>query len=536
MAATLERQIGRMCIVGFEGHTAPAYLLDWLRAGRVGGIILFARNIISPAQVHDLTESLRAACPDDLLIAIDQEGGAVARLRASNGFTEVPGAMALAATPKGERHTENVYEVLGAELRAVGIDWDYAPCLDLAYNADNPSLGTRSFGLDPSRVGQLAGAAVRGLQAAPHQVAACGKHFPGLGDTAIDTHLALPIIYTPLEQLMAVDLQPYKSIVEAGVASVMVTHTIFASLDADLPATLSPVVVRHLLRDALGYDGVACTDCMEMKAIADHISAGESAVLAALAGIDAILFSHTPKMQAEVYDALLAAARSGRLPASIIADANRRLAALRTFAVHPPFSLEPVYSERHRTTALNAARAALAVVPAKASVRVPGASHGDATEPFDTSSDLMAATRVGVIEFPSHLDSGVSETAGLTGFAAEAKARMPEARVIIWRQGDPAVHTLAATCSPLVIAVRSAHLSPTQAAAARALIAAAPGEVIIVALRNPYDVALFGGEPKVRAVLCTFGDGAPSLAAAADALAGDFHPSGAVPVPLGAPM
>ncbi len=517
MSLSLERRIGRMCIVGFEGVTAPEYLLDWLRAGRVGGVILFSRNIASVEQVIALTDSLRAAAPDGVIIGIDQEGGAVARMRAEHGFSEVPGAMALASSGQGARHAEAVYGVLGAELRAVGIDWDYAPCVDLAYNRDNPSLGTRSFGRDEARVGALAAAAVRGLQAEPHQVAACGKHFPGLGDTAIDTHLALPTVTTSLDQLRGVDLQPYRGIINAGVASIMVTHTLFAALDNRLPATLSPLVVSGLLRGELGYDGAVCTDCMEMKAIADNFGAGESAVLAALAGIDAILFSHTPSMQSEAYEALLSAARSGRLPESLIADANRRLDALRAFAVRPRAAASVVRSEAHQAIALEAARAALSVVPATA----------------DLFAGAGEAHTTAVIEFPSLLESGIVEAGGVTGFARAAETWLPGAQVHVWRTGaqpDAAAFDLARRADLLVIGTRSAHLNPAQAAHARALIDAAPGRVIIAALRNPYDAALFAGLDKVNGVLCTCGDAEPSLIAAAESLAGAFAPSGALPV------
>jgi beta-N-acetylhexosaminidase len=517
MTLSLERRIGRMCIVGFEGVTAPDYLLDWLRAGRVGGIILFSRNIASVEQVIALTDSLRAAAPDELLIGIDQEGGAVARMRAEHGFTEVPGAMALASSADGVRHAEAVYAVLGAELRAVGIDWDYAPCVDLAYNRDNPSLGTRSFGRDAARVGVLAGAAVRGLQAAPHQVAACGKHFPGLGDTAIDTHLALPTVTASIEQLRDVDMQPYHSIIRAGVASIMVTHTMFAALDDRLPATLSPFVVSRLLRGELSYDGAVCTDCMEMKAIADNFGAGESAVLAALAGIDAILFSHTPAMQAEAYEALLAAARSGRLPEALIDDANRRMDALRAFAVQPRGDAAVVRSEAHRQTALEAARAAISIVPADA----------------DLFAGRAEKRTTAVIEFPSLLESGIVEAGGVTGFARAAADRLPGAHVHIWRTGaepDTAAFDLARRADLLVIGTRSAHLNTRQADHARALIDAAPGRVIVVALRNPYDAPLFIGLDKVNAVICTCGDAEPSLIAAAESLSGAIVPSGIPPV------
>ncbi|MBE0691345.1 MAG: beta-N-acetylhexosaminidase, partial [Anaerolineae bacterium] len=333
--ASLEAKIGQMLLVGFEGLTAPDYLLDWLREGRVGGVILFARNVESPAQVAALTGAIHAAATYGAIVSIDQEGGTVARLR--EGFTESPGAMALASAREGEALTEAVSAVLARELRALGIGWDYAPVVDLTYTAANPSVGTRSFGSDADSVARLAAAAVRGFQRGG--VAACVKHFPGLGDTPIDTHMAMAVVDTPVEHLIKHDLVPYRAAIAAGVASVMITHVLYRALDADHPATLSPVVVHRLLREALGYDGVVTTDCLEMRAVRDHYGARESAVLAALAGIDAILFSHTRAMQEAAYDGLLEAARSGRLGADAIDGANRRMLALKEAYAAPPGDL-----------------------------------------------------------------------------------------------------------------------------------------------------------------------------------------------------
>ncbi|MFN8449093.1 MAG: beta-N-acetylhexosaminidase [Anaerolineae bacterium] len=292
-------KIGQMLCVGFAGLTAPDYLLDWLRAGRVSGVILFARNVESPEQLARLTESLHAAAKFPLLVSIDQEGGTVARLR--DGFTESPGALALASAAEDRlARAERVTRMLGEEMRALGINWVYAPAVDLLHHFENPALGTRSFGTDADAVSDLAVASVRGFQSAG--VAACVKHFPGLGNTAVDTHVALPILSVSEQALLESDLLPYRAAVAAGVASIMTTHTIFSALDAVYPATLSPHIIRRLVRGTLGFQGVVTSDCMEMKAIAAHHSPAESALLAAQAGVDLILFSHTPSMQAAAYD------------------------------------------------------------------------------------------------------------------------------------------------------------------------------------------------------------------------------------------
>jgi beta-N-acetylhexosaminidase len=502
---SLETQIGQMCYVGFEGLIAPDYLLHWLRAGRVGGVILFARNVESPAQVAALTDSLQAAAPYGVIISIDQEGGTVARLR--DGFTESPGAMALSSARDGEQLTERVSALLATELRALGIHWDYAPAVDISYNAANPSVGTRSFGGDPARVSRLGAAAIRGFQSAG--VAASAKHFPGLGNTPIDTHLDLPVLDTPLEHLLAVDLAPYRAAITAGTASIMLTHVMYSALDADHPVTVSPVVVQRLIRGELAYDGIVTTDCMEMQAVSDRYGAGESAVLAALAGIDAILFSHTRSRQEAVYEALLAAAHSGRLPLAVIEGANRRLATFKQRWLKPRADIGIIRAPEHLALAHEVARAGTTLLRAGAA--------------------LLLRGNVTVIEFPSIFDSGILESGGLSGFSRLLTSRLPDAHVHIVREGTPADALLqtAREAETLVLATRNAHLNAERLALCKSIVAQSR-QAVLVCLRNPYDAGALGAG--ADSILCTCGDSAPSLEAAVEALMGDYIPTGSLPV------
>jgi beta-N-acetylhexosaminidase len=501
---TLETQIGQMLFAGFEGLEAPDYILEWLREGRIGGVILFARNVQSKTQVAALTDALQAAAPYGVIISIDQEGGTVARLR--EGFTESPGAMALACAEAAEALTERVSRVLAEELRALGIHWTYAPVVDISYNAENPSVGTRSFGSDPARVARLGAAAVRGFQSAG--IAASAKHFPGLGDTPIDTHLALPALDTPVETLLKRDLDPYRAAIAAGVASVMLTHVMYTALDAEYPATLSPVVAQRLLRGELAYDGVVSTDCLEMQAITNHYGPGETAVLVALAGIDAVLFSHTRARQEAAYAGLLDAARSGRLPLARIEEANRRLARFKAQYLLPRADLSVVRSPAHLAAAQEAARASITLLRGGEALPLSGA--------------------VGVVEFPSIHESGIIESSGLTGLGRRLKARLPQAEVVIQKAGadSGAAEALAARADRLVLAVRNAHIDPPQRMLARRLMQRAR-RVVLVCLRNPYDAGVL---PGADSIVCTCGDSTPSVEAAADALLGDFRPAGRLPV------
>ena len=317
-------------MVGFDGTSPPAHILAWLASGRIGGIYLFARNIKSPAQVKRLVDECRAAAKHPILVGIDQEGGIVARLR--QGFTESPGAMALGASGDHQL-AEDVAFMMGTELAALGINWNFAPVADIAHQPANPSVSTRSVGADARLVSRIVAAQIRGFQRAG--VAATVKHFPGLGNTVVDTHDDLATVSGPLDYLYRRDIMPFRAAIAADVACVMLTHVMYEALDADLPATLSPRVVNGLLRTELGYEGAVCTDCMEMKAITRGFGAGESAVLAVLAGVDMPLFSHTRRHQEAAYEALLAAVRSGQIPQTRIDESVTRIRLLKSrFNLH----------------------------------------------------------------------------------------------------------------------------------------------------------------------------------------------------------
>ncbi len=503
-------KVGQMLMVGFHGLEAPQYILDWLKEGKVGGIILFARNVETPQQLADLCQSLHEAAKYPILISIDQEGGAVARLR--EGFSQSPGAMALSATDD-EQLTEDVSRVLGQEMATLGINWTYAPAVDITYNKENPTVGVRSFGTDKETVSQFASAAVRGFQSAG--VAACAKHFPGLGDTAIDTHLALATLDAPVEQVIMNDLLPYRATMDEGLASIMTTHTVFAELDNDYPATLSPVVIKSLLREDLGFDGVVTTDCMEMKAISDNYGTGESAVLAMLAGVDIVLFSHTRSMQEEAYSAMIAAAESGRVPLEIIDRANERIAKFKT---EYPARVESIESIREEEN-LELMRAA-----AKKSLIMP---KNNGVIPLNT--DL----KIGLIEFASYLDSNAVEFAGLTGLSTALRTVIPTIETAIIRvsvndeETQARAKVLAESCDILIVATRNAHLWEHIQSLAESYLNTAPQSVLL-ALRNPYDAEVLQAD----AVICTFGDAEPSLEAVVSALMGKFAPSGKLPVSL----
>ena len=512
---SLEEKIGQLCMVGFHGLEAPDYILEWLASGRIGGVILFSRNIESPEQVAKLTQMCHQAAKHPILIGIDQEGGSVARLQ--KGFSQSPGAMALGASGS-EDLAFRVSKVLATEMCALGINWDYAPVVDITHNISNPSVGTRSLGTDKDQVSRLAAAEVRGFQAGG--VAACAKHFPGLGNTPIDTHEALAIIDTPLDFLWDNDLVPFRAAVKAGVKTVMVTHVTFEALDNQYPATLSPVIASQLLREKIGFAGVTTTDCMEMKAITSHYQPGESAVLAALAGHDLILFSHTRSVQEAAFDGLLNAAHTGRLSIEQIdASVERILALKEQVAIKTPPDLSLIGSQEHLQIMQEAARAGITILRAD-------------TDIFPLVPD--SGKHIGIIEFASYLESNAAESGGQTGFIARLSERLPRIDAVALQSNNASPTSsadallLAERADILIVATRSAHLFPQQLEWASKYLVAAK-QSILICLRNPYDVDVL---PDADTVICTCGDNAPSIQAVVDALAGDYVPTGHLPVPV----
>lgn len=327
--------VGDLLLLGFEGTAPDPALREWFEAVRPGGVLLFARNIQSPEQVADLTAALqRWRGESPLLVAVDQEGGRVSRF--GPPFTVFPGSGALGRAGDA-RLAERVGRVLGAELKAVGVTVNLAPVLDLRLGPENPVLGERSLGSDPAAAARLGAALIRGMQEAG--LAATAKHFPGHGGTAVDSHVALPVVAGDAAWLARTPLVPFQAAVAAGVAAVMTAHVRYPALDPDLPATLSPRILA-LLREDLGFGGVAVTDDLLMGAIAETWPAEEAAVLALEAGADLLLLSGDAAIQARVVTAVERAAGTGRLPGTRLAEAAARLERLRR-RVGPPRPLPP---------------------------------------------------------------------------------------------------------------------------------------------------------------------------------------------------
>jgi beta-N-acetylhexosaminidase len=281
----IRQQVGQLLMAGFTGTTLPVELRALAREFDLGGIVLFARNVVEPAQVLELSrevQELSRTAP--VWVGIDQEGGRVQRVKAP--LAAWP-PMATLGRADDEALTRAFAEALAREVRAMGISIDFVPVMDVLTNARNPAIGDRAFSEDAAVVARHGVAVIETLQA--QGLPGCAKHFPGHGEASVDSHEALPVIDLPPDRLEAVEWVPFRAAIAAGVASVMTCHVLVPSLDEDAPATQSPAIIEGELRGTLGFDGVVFTDDLDMRAISGRQQPGEAAVRALAAGCDVLL-------------------------------------------------------------------------------------------------------------------------------------------------------------------------------------------------------------------------------------------------------
>jgi beta-N-acetylhexosaminidase len=319
---SIRREIGQLLIGSLPGTTLTPEIRSLAREFSLGGLILFSRNIEEPEQVAELAIDIQSLASDlPLWVSVDQEGGRVARLR--KPFTEWP-PMAVLGRSGNTELASRFAAALAAELKEVGVTLDYAPVLDILTNPKNPVIGDRALAEDADLVARLGAAIIRGLQ--DTGVAACGKHFPGHGDTSVDSHLDLPLVEHPPDRIRRVECVPFREAIRAGVAFIMTAHVLVPALDEERPATLSPRIVQALLRDELGFQGVILSDDLEMKAIAKTYAVPDAAVQALAAGCDGILIcSGDVDTQARTLEALVHAVEQGRVAYTRLDDAQTRL-------------------------------------------------------------------------------------------------------------------------------------------------------------------------------------------------------------------
>ncbi|HEX3344296.1 MAG TPA: beta-N-acetylhexosaminidase [Polyangiaceae bacterium] len=322
---------GELVVGGFPGTSLPEGFARALRGRRRGGAILFKPNLGGgPEQVAGLARAIHAASPYTPFVGVDQEGGRVARLKAP--LLEVP-PMRTVASWGDEALAERIARAVGAELAALGFTIDFAPVLDVNTCPHNPVIGDRAFGDDPSTCARFGAAWVRGLQSSG--VLACGKHFPGHGDTSKDSHVDLPVVDQPLERLEHVELVPFRAAVAAGVATLMTAHVVYPALDRARPGTMSAAVCTAL-RERVGFRGALVSDDLEMQAIAARMDVEDAAVQAVAAGCDVLLVCWSDEKQDRAVEAIAREAeKSPAFRARCEEAAGRASAARRRVSARP---------------------------------------------------------------------------------------------------------------------------------------------------------------------------------------------------------
>ena len=328
---------------GFVGTTVPAWIEREYAAG-LAAVCLYGANVVGAEQFSRLCADLRVVAPE-LVLAVDEEGGDVTRVHFATGSPH-PGNAVLGRIDDLDL-TRASAVAIGRELTAYGITLDLAPVVDVNSADDNPVIGVRSFGRDPALVARHSAAFVDGLQSVG--VAACAKHFPGHGDTVTDSHLALPRIDVPREVLAARELEPFRAAVAAGSACLMTSHIVVTAIDADQPATFSAKVLRGVLRDELGYDGVVVSDALDMAGASAETGIPEAAVRALVAGCDLLCISSETTEQefGQVVEAVVSAVAAGRLERSRLQEAAGRVDRLvRTYPPRPTEDAGSTVNER----------------------------------------------------------------------------------------------------------------------------------------------------------------------------------------------
>jgi beta-N-acetylhexosaminidase len=449
----LGRLAEAILIPPFPGGEEPAWVRTAL-AGGLAGVTLFGPNVHDRDQLARLTARLRSAATEPV-IAIDEEGGDVTRISHRTG-SDYPGNAALGAIDDVEL-TRSVYAALGADLAALGINLDLAPAVDVNTAAENPVIGTRSFGDDPALVARHAAAAVTGLQSAG--VAACAKHFPGHGSTTLDSHLVVPTVDASLRVLRDRDLPPFEAAIAAGVRAIMPSHLRVPELTGDLPASLSRRAQTDLLRGELGFTGLIVSDGLEMRAVSEPYGIPEAAVLAVMAGTDLLCLGRDQDHLSflAVRTAIVEAVRSGRLRGERLEEAAARVTELREWTGTAATARRPAGHEA----------VALGLAAARRAVRLRG-----------TPPTLRQPLIVQLVP-PSNLAVGAVPW-GLSAFAGADSYRQvstgtPDEDVPYLVSGLLA----AANDRSLVIVVRDAHRHPVARQAVQLMLAGRPDAVVV---------------------------------------------------------
>lgn len=527
---SLEEKIGQMLMPDFRnwnGENVTEMLPEIEQAVKqyhLGGVILFRENVVTTEQTARLVADYQKAAEKyGLLMAIDQEGGIVTRLQSG---TDMPGNMALGAT-RSKDLSYDVGKAIGEELQALGINMNLAPVLDVNNNPDNPVIGVRSFGESPELVAELGVAYTKGLQATG--VAATAKHFPGHGDTAVDSHIGLPEVPYDKERLLDVELYPFQQAMNAGIDAVMTAHVTFPKIDGTkviskkdgteiaLPATLSPKVLTGLMREDMGYDGVIITDALNMKAITDHFGSVDAAVRAVKAGTDIVLM---PVGLEEVANGLIEAVNSGDINVERIEQSVERILTLKlnrgVIKSEDTPDIENVIenakkvvgSEDHKQVEQEAAEQSITLVKNQQILPLRPTETGKIVV---IGNSFINSLYQAIL--PYHENTVLVQASG--PLSEDELNEIKDAEAII--------------AGTYTYNVSSRSETSSQMKLINQLIQELDSPVTGVGIRNPYDIMAY---PEIDSYLAQYGFRDASFEATAAALFGEINPSGLLPVTI----
>ncbi|NEW04853.1 beta-N-acetylhexosaminidase [Paenibacillus sp. SYP-B3998] len=521
---SLREKIGQMMMVGFEGFTPSAEIITLLREYKVGSLVYFSKNIDTPEQVFHLTKQLQQLASEatgiPLCIGVDQEGGMVVRFK--EGISQLPASMAVGAA----RNAAKLYEAAkgtAKELSLLGINMNFAPIVDINSNPLNPIIDVRSFGDREEIVSEMGIATLAGLQ--DGGISAVVKHFPGHGDTEMDSHVSLPIIKHDLERIRTVELVPFQKCIAAGVDAIMTAHVVIPAIDPDkLPSTLSEKVITKWLRETFQFDGVIISDCIEMGAISEEYGAGNAAVMAVEAGVDIVMSGHTYEMQIAAVLALENAVNSGRLSEERINQSVERILRLKEarkigLSLLSWEEIRPQLMDEQTLRAIKQLREESITVISNESSLLPLAVSQSTYILWPTivaashSENLFTHEASLGTYFTSHMNATITEESYETNPLTDSIARFVET---------------AQKHEQIIVGLFDVKNNPGQVELVKALTAISD-KVIVVSVRNPVD---FTKMPTLSSMVVCYEHHPVTLEALADVLLGHLEAKGKLPVTI----
>ncbi|NIK76950.1 beta-N-acetylhexosaminidase [Paenibacillus castaneae] len=516
---SLRKKVGQLFVFGFHGFEPSEGIKQLIETNGIGGTIYFTRNVRNAEQVHKLSGELQSITKNagnpPLFIAIDQEGGMVARL--VDGVTLMPGNMALGAAGQAEGARETA-RICGEELRYLGVTMNYAPCIDVNNNPDNPVINVRSYSDRSDVVAELGAAAVAGYQSA--RVAATVKHFPGHGDTAVDSHHALPILLHGRERLESIELKPFRAAIEAGTECIMTAHVCLPALDpSGVPSTLSEPVITGLLRKELGYGGIVVTDCLEMDAIDQNYGPEQGAIMALQAGADMVLVSHTFEKQWAALEAVASAVENGELAEARIDEALDRIMRLKE-----KLMLEEPLLPWAQVESMIGTEANKAVARRWSEASVTLVKDDGGLLPLNRAESTL-------VLWPDIVPVSVADEMlqgdGTLGyFLSQYGANVVERQM---SDADPLADL--EKFAQIIVVTYDASKHELERNIAREVVSLAPDRTVAVSVRNPLDLLLY---PDVNTYIAVYECRPLALSSAARTLLGDLNPVGTLPLEISA--